>query len=58
MTLTSMPSHSFQQAAQMDESTRSFTAGAKGTRAAGGGSPGWEQRVQVSGIVIRSKGPL
>src|SRR5262249_371859 len=47
ITLTSMPSHSVQQLAQMEASTFSFTAGGKGTRWAGGGSPGCPQRVQV-----------
>src|SRR5262249_53077696 len=47
MTLISMASHSCQQAEQTEASTLSFTAGAKGTRFGGGGSPGCPQRTQV-----------
>ncbi len=40
MTFTSMSSHSVQQEAQMEARTFSLTAGGKGTRWAGGASPG------------------
>ena len=50
ITLTSISSHSFQQEAQTESSTFSLTAGANGTRCAGGASPGFPQWTHDSGI--------
>ncbi len=52
MTLTSMSSHSVQQEAQTEPRTFSLAAGAKGTRWAGGGSPGFWQRTHVRGMGV------
>ncbi len=55
MTLISIPSHSFQHVAQMEPRTFSFTSAGKGTRWAGGASPGCEQRLHFSSMFSPSK---
>ena len=51
ITLTSMPSHSFQQAAQIAPRTRSLT-GLEGDPVGGRARPVWPQREQVIVVTL------